>query len=171
MIDNLMLSADISLANKVPLSGRYVYFILDEDDVIIYIGQTCSPEFRLSAHKLKNEFDYLKMVKVDDSIELCDAEFMAIIKHKPIFNKAIPTPTFLITKSRMTIEDSENKYNTLSPDLHLTVNSKDRYFWLRSQFKGVAYFESLLLLIRRYEKESNANHAMLNRLINELENE
>ena len=170
MIDSLMNCADISLVNKVPISGRYVYFTLDSNDLIVYVGQTRSPESRLSAHKLNDGFYYVKMVKVDDNIELCDAEFMEIIKHKPIYNKTIPTPSFLIVKSKMTIEGSENKYNTLSPDLHLTINGMNRYFWLKCEFKGVAYFESLLNLIRRYEKESNANHAMLNRLINELEN-
>jgi len=170
MIKDLLFSADISSVNKVPLSGRYIYFILDGDDTIIYIGQTCRPDSRVATHRRSGKFNYLKMVKVDDEIDTCDAEFMEIIKHKPMYNKEIKTPTFLTVKSRIMLNGEESTYHLGMPDLHLTLDGKDKYFWLKSEHKGSAYFESLLFLIRRYEKESNANHAMLNRLINELEN-
>lgn len=172
MIKDLLFSADISSVNRVPLSGRYVYFIVDEEDTIIYIGQTCSPAFRMCAHKGNNDFDYLKMIGVDDGIDLCDVEFMEIMKHKPIHNRVIPTPTFLIAKSRIILNGEEDIYDIEKPDLHLTMHGKDRYFWLKNEFKGFSYFESMLHLINKYEhpeKESDGVYTMLNRLINELE--
>ena len=144
MINNLFQSTDLSIVHKTPLSGRYVYFIVDDLDTVIYIGQTCSPDYRLTSHKGNKSFNYLKMVKVSDHIALVDAEFMEILRHKPIHNKEFSTPTFLTTKTRILSDGDELLYDMSNPSCALTIDGKKRHFWLKSNMVGRYDYELLI---------------------------
>ena len=144
MIKDLFQSTDLSSVHKTPLSGRYVYFIVDALDAVIYVGQTCSPALRLTSHKGNADFNYIKMVAVSDGIDLCDAEFMEILRHKPIHNKEFSTPTFLTTKTRILSDGDELLYDMHNPSCKLTINGKERCFWLKSHMVGRYVYELLI---------------------------
>jgi len=169
MIDNLMLDTDISSINKTPLSGRYIYFIVNSDDDVIYVGQTCSPAFRLTSHKGNDQFDFVKMVKVNDNIDLCDVEFMEVLKYKPAHNREFPTPTFLTTKTRIVSDGLEHLYDLNSPDIKLKLHEKTRLFWVKHLKKLDDKFMRLITKIINTEKQHDKQNDLIVDEIDKLE--
>ena len=100
MINDLLFNLDLSRFHATPLSGNHIYFITNKLNEVIYIGQTCSPAFRLDAHKSNNEFDSVKLVPLADGVSLIDAEFMVILRYKPVHNREFSTPSFNLISLR-----------------------------------------------------------------------
>lgn len=68
----------------------FIYFLLNEEDEVIYIGQTISLFARVSSHLLSKKFVKVKYFCVSSDISN-EAEAEAIIKHKPFLNYTIPS--------------------------------------------------------------------------------
>jgi excinuclease UvrABC nuclease subunit len=68
----------------------FIYFLINEDDEIIYIGQTTCLFSRISAHQQSKKFVKVKYFIVPSEISN-EAEAEAIIMHKPFLNYNIPS--------------------------------------------------------------------------------
>ena len=131
MINDLNKILDISEYDKTLLNGRFIYFISDINDNIVYIGQTSSLAYRMDAHKVKNEYVNIRAIKVHESIPLLNAEFLYIVAYKPEYNRSLPVSDFLTTKTRITLDGLEKNYNLDSPDLEIRMRDKVRLFWIK----------------------------------------
>lgn len=151
MILNLLDENDISSINRTPLSGRHVYFISDENEDIVYIGQTYAPDFRMGSHRSNDKFHSIQLMKVCDNIDLVDVEFMEILKHKPKHNMEFTTPSFLITKTKIISEGIQWQYKMEKPDCELTIQGKKRNFWLKSKHSLCQYHLEVVNRINRLE--------------------
>lgn len=102
MITECMKLKDLSNKIGIYYPSRYIYYLVD-DGVIVYIGQSASLLSRLGSHLSSNEkkFDSIRVVEVPKGIFLNDAEFIQILINKPKYNGALPTPSFLITKTEL----------------------------------------------------------------------
>ena len=68
----------------------YIYFLFNEKDEIIYVGQTVNLYYRIHCH-LKKIKNIKKMAFFQTSKEEANnAEAYFIVKYKPVFNKNIP---------------------------------------------------------------------------------
>ncbi len=67
----------------------FIYFLINEEDEIIYIGQTISLFARISSHLLSKKFVKVKYFCISSDISN-EAEAEAIILHKPFLNYNIP---------------------------------------------------------------------------------
>ncbi len=170
MIKELIEDIDLSNIEKTLLDGRFVYFISNSDDKIIYIGQTTSLAYRVHEHKSKSEYTYLRSVPVMDHIHLNDAEFMYILKYKPKCNKEFPTPTFLTTKTRIISDGLEYLYDLNKPDITLNLHGKTRMFWVKNKNKRYDKFIRIVTKIIHTEKcHNNKQNELIKSEIDKLQ--
>lgn len=69
----------------------YIYFLFDEDDNLLYIGQTVCLCNRIACHKKASRIPFKKCQYFEClKSELDDLESLEIIRHNPPFNSAPP---------------------------------------------------------------------------------
>lgn len=154
---------------KTPLKGRYIYYVSNSEDEIVYIGQTCSAHYRIDHHKGTSDYDYIRMIEVCDHIGICDAEFMAIVRHKPKYNRQFPVPNYLTTGTKILKDGLDNTYNMDHPDLTLSIQGKTRYFWVLNELKRNSDIMHVVSEVRKIENYHNKQNKMIVDKINELE--
>lgn len=151
MLSNILQKVNVKSLQKSPLNGRYVYFISNCTDEIIYVGQTMSSGHRFENHRAKAEYKHYRTIEISDDIEMNDAEFMFIVIYRPMYNRQFPTPSFLITISRIMLDGLELDYDLDNPTLSLVIAGKTRKFWLKISHIGNKQAVSCLDFINNLE--------------------
>ena len=136
MLNNILKNIDVKSLPKSPLNGRYVYFISNRTDEIIYVGQTMSSGYRFENHRAKAEYKHYRTIEISDNLEMNDVEFMFIVIYRPKYNRQFPTPSFLITMTRIMLDGLELNYDLDNPTLSLVIAGKNRDFWLKASHIG-----------------------------------
>ena len=91
----LMLSRSDVLNNNIPDDLLGVYYFLNQQDNILYIGKSIDIKKRISQHlakgrkRLINTFHKLKIKKLHSELEALLFESQEIKKHQPIFNRRL----------------------------------------------------------------------------------
>lgn len=86
-MENLKSKEQILLTKKEAIRGCYVYFLLDNNE-IVYVGSTKNGEQRIFQHCNSKHFDSYSLIEVNENI-LLDTENKYILEFKPKYNKAI----------------------------------------------------------------------------------
>ena len=136
MLINLLQNTNVKGLQKSPLNGRYVYFISNHTDEIIYVGQTMSSGYRFENHRAKAEYKHYRAIEISDNLEMNDVEFMFIVLYRPKYNRQFPTPSFLTTINRIKEGCLESVYDLDNPTLSLVIAGKTRNFWLKTSYIG-----------------------------------
>ena len=77
----------------IPQTVGYIYYLIDINDEVVYVGQTCDIKNRIASHTRDKKFKKVLYKEVDVDA-LADEEFKEILKYLPIYNKAIPIPIY-----------------------------------------------------------------------------
>ena len=81
-------------------TGRYLVYILYQDEKCVYVGQSHGGLSRPYSHKLEKTFNKMYIIECKED-ELGDIEALTIVEHKPELNIAIPTNNILFTKQKL----------------------------------------------------------------------
>tara|TARA_B100000886_G_C20385572_1_gene475857 strand:+ start:119 stop:895 length:777 start_codon:yes stop_codon:yes gene_type:complete len=125
----LMFGRSDVLNNNIPNNLLGVYYFLNQQDDIIYIGKSIDVKKRISQHLAKGRkrliktFNKLKIKKLHSELESLLFESQEIKKHQPIFNRRLRRTKNYI--SLLTSKDPKGyHYYKLSNDFneHLLIN-------------------------------------------------
>jgi len=87
-----LIDANFALLEALPALVSGLYCIYDEEDTLLYVGQSCDVRSRVSVHRRKpwgKAIARITAVRIGRESDRLVAEAVHILRHRPLHNKAI----------------------------------------------------------------------------------
>lgn len=93
----------------------FIYFLLDENGEVVYVGQTTRGMSRIEAHYKDKQFEKIYIIPTDET-DLDYAETVYILKYTPKYNKTINLKDFIALKKVKEVVRKDYKLKILKMD-------------------------------------------------------